>query len=182
MGEILHIDTASEEITDEFLLFAIKSGLLKHWAASFPDPRHCSEITIEVLLAASIAARYAKLYSLRQTGYVLRSAGVLGELGYAVEVTEAGEGLSSRGTAADSVLSGDVIRKLLVKREAQAQIETAARAQPPPAAEAAQVTVRQRNSRRAVKAQVNEVEAAARACRGSAVGQLVQPECRVVDA
>jgi hypothetical protein len=35
----MRLDTASEEITDEFLLFAIKSGLLKQWANSFPDPR-----------------------------------------------------------------------------------------------------------------------------------------------
>jgi hypothetical protein len=30
LGEIVHMDTASEELTDEFLLFAIKSGLLKN--------------------------------------------------------------------------------------------------------------------------------------------------------
>ena len=30
--EIAHMETASEELTDEFLLFAIESGLLKTWA------------------------------------------------------------------------------------------------------------------------------------------------------
>ena len=39
LGEILHIDTASKEVTDEFLLFASKSGLLEQWADCFPDPR-----------------------------------------------------------------------------------------------------------------------------------------------
>ena len=39
LGEIVHMDTASEELTDEFLLFAINSGLLKTWADAFPDPR-----------------------------------------------------------------------------------------------------------------------------------------------
>ena len=39
LGEMAHIETASEELTDEFLLFAIESGLLKSWAGSFPDPR-----------------------------------------------------------------------------------------------------------------------------------------------
>jgi hypothetical protein len=39
LGEIAHIETASEEFTDEFLLFAIESGLLKTWANAFPDPR-----------------------------------------------------------------------------------------------------------------------------------------------
>jgi len=33
LGEIAHIETASEELTDEFLLFAIDSGLLKSWCA-----------------------------------------------------------------------------------------------------------------------------------------------------
>ncbi len=80
LGEILHIDTASEELTDEFLLFAIRSGLLKEWADAFPDPRQWSEITVEVIIAASLAARFARLYSLRKTGYVLRSARVLGAL------------------------------------------------------------------------------------------------------
>jgi len=38
LGEMAHIETASEELTDEFLLFAIESGLLQSWAGSFPDP------------------------------------------------------------------------------------------------------------------------------------------------
>ena len=38
LGEIAHIETASEELTDEFLLFAIESGLLKSWAEAFPTP------------------------------------------------------------------------------------------------------------------------------------------------
>ncbi len=42
LGEILHMETASEELTDEFLIFAIKSGLLKAWADGFPDTtRQC---------------------------------------------------------------------------------------------------------------------------------------------
>src|SRR5215510_5767811 len=46
LGEIAHIETASEELTDEFLLFAIASGLLKRWAGAFPDPRRAPEITM----------------------------------------------------------------------------------------------------------------------------------------
>ena len=38
-GEIAHMETASEELTDAFLLFAIESGLLQTWAQTFPDPR-----------------------------------------------------------------------------------------------------------------------------------------------
>src|SRR5215831_6484351 len=66
LGEIAHIETASEELTDEFLLFAIESGLLKSWAGSFPEPRCEPEIAMEVILPAHIAARFAGLYSLRQ--------------------------------------------------------------------------------------------------------------------
>jgi len=80
-GEVVHLDTASEEITDEFLLFAIHSGLLTTWANAFPDPRREPEIRMEVILASHIAARFAGLYSMRKTGYVLRSARVLGALG-----------------------------------------------------------------------------------------------------
>ena len=70
LGDIVHMDTASEELTDEFLLFAIQSGLLKEWADAFPDPRQEAEIGMEVLLAASAAARFAGLYSFRKLGYV----------------------------------------------------------------------------------------------------------------
>ena len=76
LGEIAHIETASEELTDEFLLFAIESGLLKSWAGSFPDPRDEPEIAMEGILPAHIAARVAGLYSMRKAGYVLRSARV----------------------------------------------------------------------------------------------------------
>lgn len=67
-GEFTHLDTASEEITDEFLLFAIKSGLLKEWAESFPDPRAWAEISCEVILAAEVTARFAGVYSHRKSG------------------------------------------------------------------------------------------------------------------
>ena len=115
IGDIAHIDTASEEITDEFLLFAINSGLLQRWADRFPDPRQEAEIGMDVILAASLSARFAGLYSFRQLGSVLQSARVLGALGYSVAVTEAGQGMSRRGTSDEQVVSGDVLRKLLVK-------------------------------------------------------------------
>lgn len=56
LGEIAHLETASEEITDEFLIFAIESGLLKEWAGKFPDPRQGAEIGMEVILGASVGA------------------------------------------------------------------------------------------------------------------------------
>ena len=81
LGEIAHIETASEELTDAFLLFAIESGLLQTCAEAFPDPRREPEIGLEVILPAHLAARFAGLYSMRKAGYVLRSARVLGALG-----------------------------------------------------------------------------------------------------
>jgi DDE family transposase len=161
LGEIAHIETASEELTDEFLLFAIESGLLKTWAEAFPDPRQEPEIDMAVILPAHIAARFAGLYSMRKAGYVLRSARVLGALGYSVEVIAPAHGLSLRGTADDQLFSGDVVRKLLVKLEAQADLSQPARLPPP--APNVRVKVRARASRRAVKQAVDGAEAEARA-------------------
>jgi hypothetical protein len=161
LGEIAHMETASEELTDEFLLFAIESGLLQTWAQTFPDPRGEPEIGMEVLLPAHMAARFAGLYSMRKAGYVLRSARVLGALGYSVEVIEPAHGLSLRGTSDDKLFSGDVVRKLLVQMEQQADGR-----QPtplPPAAPSVAVKVRERASRRAVKHAVNAAEAEVRA-------------------
>ena len=123
LGEIVHMDTASEELTDEFLLFAINSGLLKEWADAFPDPRQEAEIGMAVLLAASTSARFAGLYSFRKLGYVLQSARVLGALGYSVAVTRGGQGISRRGTHDEQVVSGDVLRKLLVQMETTIEVD-----------------------------------------------------------
>jgi hypothetical protein len=161
LGEIAHIETASEELTDEFLLFAIDSGLLKRWAGAFPDPRSAPEITMEVIIPAHIAARFAGLYSMRKAGYVLRSARVLGALGYSVEVVAPEHGLSVRGTSDDKLFSGDVVRKLLVQMEQQADLSQPVQRLPEEPSVA--VKVRERASRRAVKQVIDEAEAEARA-------------------
>jgi len=163
LGELVHLETASEELTDEFLLFAIESGLSKTWAETFPDPRAEPEIGMEVILPAHLAGRFAGLYSLRKTGYVLRSARVLGALGYSVEVVEPAQGLSVRGTSDDKLFSGDVVRKLLVKMEQEVDLS-----QPVPTLAkepSVAVKVRERASRRAVKQAVDAAEAEARALR-----------------
>lgn len=169
-GELVHLETASEELTDEFLMFAIQSGLLSKWAQAFPDPRCEPEIGMEVLLASHLAARFAGLYSMRKAGYVLRSAAVLGALGSSVEVLEPTQGLSLRGTADDKLISGDVLRKLLVKLENH--VDRNAPLRLPPVEPSQSVKVHQRASRRAVKGAVDEVEAEARAQRVS--GKLVE--------
>ena len=166
LGELVHLETASEELTDEFLLFAIQSGLLSEWAAAFPDPRQVPEIGMEVIVASHLAARFAGLYSMRTSGYVLRSAAVLGALGYSVDVLEPEQGLSLRGTSDDKLLSGDVLRKLLVKLENHVDLQEPLHV--PPCEPNAPVKVRKRASRRAVKGAVDEREAEARAQRVAA--------------
>ena len=166
LGELVHLDTASEELTDEFLLFAIQSGLLSKWAAAFPDPRCTPEISMEVILASHVAARFAGLYSMRQSGYVLRSAAVLGALGYSIEVLEPARGLSLRGTSDDKLISGDVLRKLLVQFEHHVDLNEPVRM--PPCEPSQSVKVRKRASRRAVKGDIDVAEAEARAQRVAA--------------
>ena len=166
LGELVHLDTASEELTDEVLLFAIQSGLLSKWAAAFPDPRCKPEISMEVLLASHVAARFAGLYSMRKSGYVLRSAAVLGAVGYSIEVLEPERGLSWRGTSDDKLLSGDVLRKLLVQFEQHVDLNEPLRM--PPCEPSQSVKVRKRASRRAVKGDINVAEAEARAHRVAA--------------
>jgi hypothetical protein len=167
LGELVHLDTASEELTDEFLLFAIRSGLLSKWAGAFPDPRCTPEISMEVILASPLAARFAGLYSMRKSGYVLRSAAVLGALGYSIEVLEPAQGLSLRGTADDKLISGDVLRKLLVKLEHHVDLNAPLRM--PPQEPSVAVKVRKRASRRAAKGTVDAAEAEARAQRVAAM-------------
>src|SRR5215831_17795969 len=169
LGEIAHMETASEELTDEFLLFAIESGLLKTWAEAFPDPRGAPEIGMEVILPAHLAARFAGLYSMRKAGYVVRSARVLGALGYSAEVIAPAQGLSWRGTSDDKLFSGDVVRKLLVQMEQQADLSQPTRR--PPQEPSVAVKVRERASRRAAKHPVAAAEAEARAYQVAA--QLV---------
>ena len=163
LGELVQLDTASEELTDEFLLFAIQSGLLSKWAETFPDPRHEPEISMAVILASHLAARFAGLYSMRKSGYVLRSASVLGALGYSLEVLEPAQGLSLRGTSDDKLISGEVLRKLLVKLENHVAPNEPLRLPPPEPS--LSVKVRQRASRRAVKGVFDAAEAEARAQR-----------------
>ena len=161
LGEIAHMETAREELTDAFLLFAIESGRLQTWAEAFPDPRSAPEIGMEGILPAPLAARFAGLYSMRKAGYVLRSARVLGALGYSVEVIDPAHGLSLRGTSDDKLFSGDVVRKLLVQMEQQADVRQPTPLPPPEPSVA--VKVRERASRRAVKQAVDAAEAEARA-------------------
>ena len=149
LGDIVHMATASEELTDEFMLFAINSGVLQEWAQGFPDPRKTPKSGWTSSWRRPVAARFAGIYSLRKLGYVLQSARVLGELGYSVEVIEAGKGMSRRGTGDEQVISGDVLRKLLVQMENTSTVSTDALAGE--VVDTRVGRVRERGSRRTVK-------------------------------
>ena len=103
---------------------------------------------------------------MRQAGYVLRSAAVLGALGSRVDVLEPEPGFSLRGTSADQLLSGDVLRTLLVKLANH--VDRHAPRHGPPCKPHAPVKGSQRASRRAVTGAGAAGEAAARGPRVSA--------------
>jgi hypothetical protein len=145
---------------------AIASGLLPSWAGAFPDPRYEPEMGLEVMVASHLAARFAGLYAIRKSGYVLRSASVLGALGSSVEVWEPAQGLSWRGTADDQLISGDGLRKLLGQLENH--VDPNAPGRLPPSEPSLAVQVRQRAARRAVQGTVEVAEAEARAQRVAA--------------
>ena len=120
---------------------------------------------LEVIVPAPLAGRLAGLYSVRKTGYVRRSARVLGALGSSVEGLAPEPGWSVRGTSEDTLFRGDVGRQLVVKMEAPAALR-----QPPPGPAQEPRVVgkgRERVARRAVQQAVEEAEAAARALKGA---------------
>ena len=79
---------------------------------------------------------------------------------------EPAQGVSLRGTSDDKLLSGDVLRQLLVKLETHVDPEAPLRL--PPYEPSVSVKVRKRASRRAVKGACDVVEAEARAQRVAA--------------
>ena len=113
-GEIVALETATEELTDFFVLYALESGLLDQLADTFPDPRRQQpEIPMRLLLAAGLAGHFSGLYALSQSPYALHSPRLLAELGVQVQVLPPGEGLSRKGTQQEGAFHADVVRKLL---------------------------------------------------------------------
>jgi hypothetical protein len=76
LGALVHMATASEERTDALLLCALARGWSQQWAEAVPDPRKAPEMSLEVMLPAHRAGRFAGRDSFRKTGYVRRSARV----------------------------------------------------------------------------------------------------------
>jgi hypothetical protein len=81
-----------------------------------------------------------------------------------VAVTQAGEGISRRGTGDAQVVSGDGLRKLLVQMEKQVEV-TQADLDKEDVVDTRVGRVRQRGTRRAAKGQVDARDAQARGSR-----------------
>ena len=113
LGEIERMELAVEQITDEFLIYGIRGGLIDELSKSFPDPREECEITVKQILCASIAGHFQDMYAISQSPYALHSPTLLAELGLNVKVLMEGEGISRRGTGDNGPFSGDVTRKML---------------------------------------------------------------------
>lgn len=112
-GQIERMELAVEQITDEFMIFALRGGLMDALSKSFPDSRKECEITVKQILSASMAGHFQYMYALSHSPYALHSPTLLAELGLNVKVLCEGEGISRRGTGDQAPFSGDVIRKML---------------------------------------------------------------------
>src|SRR5262245_10134435 len=106
-GRLAGLCTAGEEETDQFLLFAQRSGLLATLGQRFPDPRQQCEIPAEAILLASVAAAFQQEYALSQAPLALHSPRLLLEYGLNAAVVEPGGGFSRRGTQARGPFHGD---------------------------------------------------------------------------
>jgi len=113
LGEIERIEFAVEQITDEFMIYGLRGGLIDELSNSFSDPRKECEISIKQILSASIAGHFQDMYAISQSPYALHSPTLLAELGLNVKVLLEGEGISRRGTKDNAPFNGDVIRKML---------------------------------------------------------------------
>ena len=110
-GEVERMELSVEQITDEFMIYGLRGGLIDELSDSFPDPREECEITSKQILSASIAGHFQDMYALSQSPYALHSPLLLAELGLNVKVLCEGEGISRRGTQENVPFTGDVIRQ-----------------------------------------------------------------------
>ncbi len=113
LGEVDSIEYGVEQITDEFMIYGLRGGLIDELSKSFPDPRKECEITAKQILCASIAGHFQDMYAISRSPYALHSPILLAELGLNVKVLAEGEGISRRGTQENAPFNGDVIRKML---------------------------------------------------------------------
>jgi hypothetical protein len=123
LGEVDSIEYAVDQITDEFMIYGLRGGLIDELSKSFPDPRKECEITVKQILCASIAGHFQDMYAMSQSPYALHSPILLAELGLNVKVLVEGEGISRRGTQENAPFNGDVIRKMLCEMEPSSLVD-----------------------------------------------------------
>ncbi len=111
--EVESIELAVDQITDNFMIYGLRGGLIDELSKSFPDPRREEEITTKQILTASIAGHFQDMYAISQSPYALHSPVLLAELGLNVKVLSPGDGISRRGTKENAPFNGDVTRKML---------------------------------------------------------------------
>ena len=92
LGQVDSIEYGVEQITDEFMIYGLRGGLIDELSKSFPDPRKECEITIKQILSASIAGHFQDMYAMNRSPYALHSPILLAELGLNVKVLAEGEG------------------------------------------------------------------------------------------
>ena len=97
-GQVDAIEEAVDQITDEFMIYGLRGGLMDKLSKSFPDPRREEEISTKVILTPSMAGHFQDMYAISQSPYALHSAMLLAALGLSVKVLSPGEGISRRGT------------------------------------------------------------------------------------
>jgi len=64
LGEVESIELAVDQITDNFMIYGLRGGLIDELARSFPDPREECEITVKQILSASIAGHFQDMYAI----------------------------------------------------------------------------------------------------------------------
>ena len=70
LGLIERMELAVEQITDEFMIYGLRGGLIDALSKSFPDPRKECEITFKQILSASMAGQFQDMYALSQSSYL----------------------------------------------------------------------------------------------------------------
>ena len=63
-GKIERMELAVEQITDEFMIYGLRGGLIDALSKSFPDPRKECEITFKQILSASMAGQFQDMYAI----------------------------------------------------------------------------------------------------------------------
>ena len=64
LGVVESIELAADQITDDFMIYGLRGGLIDELSSSFPDPRREEEITTKQILSASIAGHFQDMYAI----------------------------------------------------------------------------------------------------------------------